>query len=431
MLQRTPRVVQVQLPELHPGQVKLIEAQTRFTVARCGRRWGKTVLGATRASDGAMRGQTIGWFAPEYKFIADAQREIERILLPVKRSYSKDGAFLTTTGGRIDYWSLENENAGRSRGYHGIVVDEAAFTKDTMLDIWRKNLRPTLLDYRGWALVLSNTNGVDPQNFLYQLCHEPKHGFNEFHAPTSSNPRMDAEELAQLKLDSHPQVYLQEYEAEFVDWSGTAFFARPSLLVNDLPVPVPARCDAVFAVIDTAAKTGKDNDGTGVVYFAIDARSGKKWKLTILDYDIRQIEGALLEKWLPTVLSNLEALAKQCGARAGSLGAWVEDKSTGTVLIQQAARRELKVRPVDSKLTAMGKDERAISVSGYVYRGEVKMAVTAFDRLCVYKERSGNHLLLQVTGFRPGDKDANKRADDLLDCFTYGVAIGLGDAQGW
>jgi len=36
-----------------------------------------------------------------------------------------------------------------------------------------------------------------------------------------------------------------------------------------------------------------------------------------------------------------------------------------------------------------------------------------------------NHLLHQITTFRIGDKDAARRADDALDCFTYGVAIAL------
>jgi hypothetical protein len=36
--------------------------------------------------------------------------------------------------------------------------------------------------------------------------------------------------------------------------------------------------------------------------------------------------------------------------------------------LQQVVRRNWKAHPIESKLTAMGKDERAISVSGYVYR---------------------------------------------------------------
>jgi uncharacterized protein YdiU (UPF0061 family) len=38
---------------------------------------------------------------------------------------------------------------------------------------------------------------------------------------------------------------------------------------------------------------------------------------------------------------------------------------------------------IDSKLTAMGKDERAISVSGYVHRGLVKYTDRAFDKTVI------------------------------------------------
>jgi len=115
----------------------------------------------------------------------------------------------------------------------------------------------------------------------------------------------------------------------------------------------------------------------------------------------------------------------------GSAGAFIEDKASGMILIQQAHRRGWAANAIDSKLTSVGKDERAISVSGYVYRGMVKLCQTAHDRLVTYKGASRNHLLSQIAGFRPGDKEAYKRADDLLDCFCYAVAIGLGDSKGF
>jgi hypothetical protein len=91
--------------------------------------------------------------------------------------------------------------------------------------------------------------------------------------------------------------------------------------------------------------------------------------LLILDWDITQIEGALLETWLPMVFERLEELSRQCGTRHGSLGAMIEDKNSGTILLQQARHRGMRAEAIESKLTAMGKDERALSVSGYVYRG--------------------------------------------------------------
>jgi hypothetical protein len=100
------------------------------------------------------------------------------------------------------------------------------------------------------------------------------------------------------------------------------------------------------------------------------------------------------------------------------------------ILLQQAARAGMAATPIDSKLTGLGKDERAISVSGYAYRGLIKMSRRAYDKVTNYKGTTRNHLLGQVVGFRVGDKDAT-REDDLLDCFCYAAAIALGDAEGF
>jgi hypothetical protein len=66
------------------------------------------------------------------------------------------------TGGRLDFWTLENAIAGRGRRYHRIVIDEAAFGKDgnnavdgSVMEIWEKSIKPTLYDRGGEALVCS------------------------------------------------------------------------------------------------------------------------------------------------------------------------------------------------------------------------------------------------------------------------------------
>lgn len=419
------------LPELHASQhaaQAVIDAH-RFTAVRCGRRWGKTDLDKSNAVETAVEGYPVGWFAPEYKFVSEAYNELGEILEPVIAQSSKtEGVMRLVTGGRIDFWSLDNERAGRSRKYKLAIIDEGAFAKPNMIEIWERSIRPTLLDLAGKCIVTSNTNGIDPDNFLYKICHDEKLGFVQFHAPTADNPFMPAVEVAKLRAENHPLVYQQEYLAEFVDWSGAAFFSLEALLVGGKPAPIPPRVDKIYAVVDSATKTGKHNDGTGVAYFAL-----IRWPtphLLVLDYDVRQIEGALLDTWLPTVFQTCEALAASCRARDGAVGVWIEDKASGMVLIQQARRRGFLVHDIDSKLTAVGKDERAISVSGYVYRGQVKLAQAAYDRVVAYKGTTRNHLLGQVVGFRVGDKDAG-REDDLLDAFCYGIALGLGDSSGF
>lgn len=425
----------VNLPTLHSGQVgayKLRDADghpARFKAVRCGRRWGKTNLAKTMVGDRVTRGRLQGYFVPAYKYQTEVYDELLDMLRPIVISHNKtEGVIKCLGGGRVEFWTLENESAGRSRKYHDIYIDEAAFTKSNMMDIWNRAIQPTLLDFRGTATALSNANGIDTENFFWRICNEPEHGFVEFHAPTSSNPYMPADELLRLEKERPPLVWKQEYLAEFVDWSGTQFFSLESMLTDGQPIECPKHTAGVFAVIDSATKTGKENDGTAVVYCA-KGILGAKDELVILDYDIRQIEGALLEHWLPSVFGRLEELAALCGAQMGSIGCFIEDKASGMVLIQQGARRGWPTHAIDSKLTSLGKAERAISVSGYVYQGKVKLSRHAYEKTMIYKGSTRNHLLHQVLLFTLGVKD--QVDDDLLDGFCYSIAIALGNQEGF
>jgi hypothetical protein len=308
------------------------------------------------------------------------------------------------------------------------IVDEAAFTKPNAIGIWEKAIRPTLLDFRGAAIIASNTNGINEDNLFWRICNLPEYGFTEYHAPSHSNPFLPADELERLERDNHPLVYAQEYMAEFVDWSGEAFFSLDNMLTEGKPEPFPHRCLYVFATMDTAVKTGKENDGTGVIYWAYEKLGEEHW-LKIIDYEYLQIEGSMLELWLPVVYNNLEEYATKCGSRLGSRGCFIEDKASGSILIQQARRRMLPVSELPQKLTMLGKSERAINASGYVFRGMVKILETAYDRVITYKQVTKNHMLGQVLGFRVGDTE--DRPDDLLDCFAYGVVIALGNYEGY
>ena len=424
--------ITIELPKFHAGQQAAFNASTRFFAIRCGRRFGKTAMMQAIACHAAANGENIGWFAPDYKIQSEAFREIVDTLHPIVMTSSKiDGLITTVTGGRIDFWTLENERAGRSRKYHKAFIDEAGFTKRNMLKVWQTAIKPALLDYQGSCMVASTPNGVDDENFFYQICTNPDHGFTEFHAPTHLNPYLPIEEINKLQKENHPMVYRQEYLAEFVDWSGEAFFSLDKLLVNGQAIAYPTKCDGVYAVIDTAVKGGKDNDGTAIVYCSLNTLNPGQPAIVVLDWDIIQIDGALLEKWIPSVFDRLEQLAKQCGARQGSVGVHIEDAAAGSILIQQGRSRGWNTHAIDSKLTKVGKDERAISVSGHFHQEKIKLSQFAFDKVMPFKNITRNHLLTQVTTFRIGDKDAHTRADDLLDSFVYAIAIGVGDKYGY
>ena len=240
----------------------------------------------------------------------------------------------------------------------------------------------------------------------------------------------DKLELKKIELGPHA------YDTQFMQLprarAGAFYFSEEHVLAKGedgllRPVPLPTQCDTVFAVIDTATKTKKTSDGTGATIFAYTAHPSPH--MVVLDWEYVQLTADILIDWLPQILARVEEFARICGARYGGTGAWIEDKDSGQVLIQQAQKLGLPVEPIEATLTAKGKDGRALSVSGYIYQGMVKFSELAYAKSVNYKGRNANHALKQVTTFRIGVGTPNDE-DELFDTFCYGAAIGLGDNAG-
>jgi hypothetical protein len=436
--------LEIEFQPLHAAQNRLKKALTGRDVIRAGRRWGKTTLLEQIYARKALSGRHVGWFAPLYRLLTPSYRRLYQILYPAILHASKSEGLIRlhplegqTQGGSIEFWSLDsNPDAGRSRAYDDAIIDEASLVEKELRETVEQAITPTLLDRRGTLILAGTPKGINVANYFYLACTDKTLGYTEHYAPTRDNPLLDPLGVASLQEKNSPLVYLQEYLAEFVDWGGEAFFPLDKLLYGGAAIAYPAMCDAVFAVIDTATKTGKTCDGTGVTYWAY-ARpaSGQDCApiggppLILLDWDLRQIEGSLLIDWLPKVYERLNEFTRTIRTRYGSQGVHIEDKASGMILLQQAARMGLQARAIESKLTALGKSERAISVSGYVHRDMVKVSDVAYNKVSNYKGVTKNHLVSQVTGFRIGVKD--QVDDDLLDCWCYGAAIALGNLEGF
>ena len=219
--------------------------------------------------------------------------DLAQMLRPIVDASSRAPPVIRlSNGGRIDFWSLENPIAGRGRRYRRIVIDEAAFTKDgdnrsdnSMMAHWEKGIKPTLFDYGGEALVCSNSAGRNPDNFFYNICTDRQYGFHEFHATTLDNPlppkRARNESLEDW--NARRARFAKISARTTTRWSmprgiwptssigrASRSSAEKSSSLRTNRFPLPARCDAVFAVIDTASKTGTDNDATAVTFFAVD-----------------------------------------------------------------------------------------------------------------------------------------------------------------
>jgi len=86
--------IKLRLRRPHAAQQKVIDEAKRFSVLSCGRRWGKTALGIHQLIRAALDGEPVGWFAPSYKMLAEAWREVAshqdcRFLIHAKRSIAR------------------------------------------------------------------------------------------------------------------------------------------------------------------------------------------------------------------------------------------------------------------------------------------------------------------------------------------------------
>ena len=209
---------------LHPSQMEVERSLARFSVLEIGRRWGKTTYGTVKAQRTAVKRLKVGWFAPTYKYLADPMRNIERALAPVTARMDRvERRLELTTRGVIDFWTLEDIDAGRGRDYDLIVVDEAGFVPH-LLEWWRNAARPTLADRKGRALFLGTPKGTGDFHRLYTEAESDTTGtMRAFRIGTRQNPHIDPDEVEAARRTLPPEVFAQEYEGIPAEDGGNPF----------------------------------------------------------------------------------------------------------------------------------------------------------------------------------------------------------------
>ncbi len=205
------------------AQREILESDARYQVVACGRRFGKTSLAVHKLGRAALRtGKRYGYFAPTYKLLADTWREMKTALGVLATKNEQEKRLTLVNGGGIDFWTLQNEYAARGRKYAGLVVDEAAWVPN-LEAVWNEALRPTLSDYRGWALFLSTPRGRNFFWALYQRGVTGEDGWHSWRFPTAANPHIAAEEIEDARNSIPERSFRQEYLAEFVEDAGAVF----------------------------------------------------------------------------------------------------------------------------------------------------------------------------------------------------------------
>jgi len=213
----------ITLNELHDAQQRVIDEKSRFNVLDCGRRWGKSALAVNLLSETALSGYPTGYFTPTYKLLDGTYTECLSALEPLIKRKNEHQFIELITGGRIEFWSMENQLAGRSRKYKRSVVDEAAFAKN-LFQRWNEGIRATLSDLKGDAWFLSTPRGKNDFFKLFMRGKDPdEKQWMSWQMSTYTNPYIDDEEINDARRDMPELAFKQEFLAEFNENAANPF----------------------------------------------------------------------------------------------------------------------------------------------------------------------------------------------------------------
>jgi len=208
----------------------------------------------------AALGKRAWWIAPSYKMAGVGWRPISRLGASIPGTEVRQGERIITmsNGGTVQVRSADEPDSLRGEGLDYCVMDECAFMNERA---WSEAIRPALSDRNGRALFISTPKG---RNHFWSLHQRSQHNDNwaSFSFPTSANPYINKDEIKAARHDLPERVFLQEYEAKFVD-DGGGVFRRVLDAVNGNTVPSEGRyCIGV--------DWGRQNDSTVFAVLNID-----------------------------------------------------------------------------------------------------------------------------------------------------------------
>jgi phage terminase large subunit-like protein len=302
--------VEIALLEPHDEQRRFIECEAKRIMIRAGRRGGKTVGVATRATLAFLSGRRVLYTAPTSEQTDTFWRHVNRNLRPVlehelcpfKKNESERFIELPNTEQRIK--AKTAWNADTLRGDYGdlIIYDEFQLMDE---DAWREVGAPMLLDNNGDAIFIytppslrsmKGTKARDKRHAakLFKKAQADKTGrWATFSFSSYKNPYLSADALAEIASDMTGISYRREILAEDIDEVPGALWTRATLEDNRRSI-VPEFVRIVVAVdpktsVEADSETGiivagLASDGHGYVLAdrSVDA-SPEQWALRVVN----------------------------------------------------------------------------------------------------------------------------------------------------
>ncbi len=207
-------------------QEQVSNDDARFRVIAAGRRWGKSWLSLNELAKFCVEPrQRALYVAPTYRQAKTIMwSELKDQLIErrwVKKINESELKITLINQSEITLRSTDNYDSLRGGKYNFIVMDECA---DMAPEAWFQVLRPTLSDTLGSAMFITSPKG---RNWVYDLWTNAQvlEDWNAYQFTTLSGGNVPASEIEAAIRDLDDRTFKQEYEAQFVDYSGVIFYA--------------------------------------------------------------------------------------------------------------------------------------------------------------------------------------------------------------
>lgn len=224
----------------HPAQQAFHASKKRFRILAAGRRFGKTQAACHEAIQRAIiqPGAVIWIVAPVFSQSMLSWRMIRQFLpATLVQDYHLTEKFIELkNGSTLWFKSGDHPDNLRGEGLDLVVIDEAGMIKR---ELWEESLRPSLADKQGQAILISTPKA---HNWFYELWtrgRDPQYSdYESWRFPTSDNPYVLPEEIAEAKRTLPELVFRQEFLAEFLEDMGSVFRGIQKCIHGGLTEPV-------------------------------------------------------------------------------------------------------------------------------------------------------------------------------------------------
>lgn len=252
--------------EPHQYQKAIHQDESRYRVVAAGRRFGKTTIAIMECIEVALSNaySRVWYLSPTYRQSEMiAWKLLLRVIPPeiIRRQNNMKLEIEFWNGSIIELKGCENEDSLRGVGLDFCVLDEYAYMRP---HIWGMIIQPMFATTKGRALFIGTPSG---KNHFYQLWREgqkEESTYTSFRFKSSDSEYVDKDFVEEERKRLPSNVFRQEYEASFEDFTGLVYTDfNPAYHIIE-PFNIPPTWKRIVG-IDPPETTGT----MGVVFTAV------------------------------------------------------------------------------------------------------------------------------------------------------------------